>query len=97
MTGLPQAADSIITSPKGSGQQRGRKEGFCLAEELVFLAVADLADELHMTTCANERTHARLVIAPVLHIDFGGYFERNPRALGDLDGILNSFFRANPP
>ena len=45
-TGVPQASDSIATSPNGSGQSPGHERREALGEQPVAVGRADLADEL---------------------------------------------------
>ena len=46
MTGVPQAIASIITSPNGSRQAIGKQEAGGIAQKLLLLILANLADEL---------------------------------------------------
>ena len=57
MTGVPQAIASIITRPNGSGQSIGKQQRAGVAEELVLVSAADLADEL------DERARTRAAAA----------------------------------
>ena len=95
MTGVPQRMASTITSPKGSGQSIGNNIAPRVAEEVSFLPLRNLTDEMHLRM-AQERLDHVFKVPALRRIHLGRDPQRQTRARGDLDRKIGPLFRGDP-
>ena len=88
ITGVPQAIDSIITSPKGSCHEIGKTVARVL-EQLDLLPVRHLADVLAIG--AQVRPHVGVEVRPLGGLrTFARDLQRQPRLERDRDGAVRA-------
>ena len=90
MTGVPQAMASIITRPKGSGQEDRKEYGKGATQEVRLLGFAYLTDELH-SRCVKKWKNTGFEIISIGWVHLRGDAERQARAASYFNGAVYTF------
>ena len=94
-TGVPQAIDSTITSPNGSGHWIGNTVTARPLEQLDLLVVRHLADVLDVV--AQVRAHGRVEVLVLDRVvDLAGQLQRQPRLAGDPHRVARALVGRHP-
>jgi hypothetical protein len=73
MTGVPQAMDSAITSPKGSGQRMGNRGGGGLPNQDFLVCLTHLSQKLNLLP-VNVGSYLLIKKGLVLEINLASHF-----------------------
>ena len=90
MTGVPQAMASIITRPKGSGQEMGKSRARAPPRKSDFSASLISPTKLH-SRYVKKRKNTGFEIIPICGVHLRGDAERQARAASYLNGAVYTF------
>ncbi|MDC4226236.1 MAG: hypothetical protein MPW15_18780 [Candidatus Manganitrophus sp.] len=95
ITGVPQASDSIMTKPNGSGQSIGKRSANASPRKSFFsLSPISPINSIRGGLIKGRITGVEIIA--ILVADLGRDLQRNADLLSDGDGEIGSFFRGNP-
>ena len=97
---MPQASDSIATSPNGSGHEPGHQHRVARREESIAVAARQLAEELDAGASGLEGRLEDVVVVGAFRgcrADLGGDPQLATAQLGDLDRLDDPLLRLDPP